>query len=192
MPESARATAPRALLPGWRRWTGVVAACARRTWSPGLGDARSYADLYQEVMGACREAAAAATGPEREFYEMLGGLVSPWMTLEALTRTERDILGDLLQRSREAERRLSGRRDWSRWKSRLSAGALAVAAALALAAVLALALDWWLYAFAGRLRALAVDVRFAWRNLGETWQALIVGGAAVLCAAVLLRRLARR
>lgn len=192
MPEEARAKAGRALLPGWRRWTRVVAACARRSWSPALGDEKSYADLYREVTDACGAAAASATGPDREFYEMLGGLVRPWMTLEALTRAERDILHDLLRHCQEAERRLSGRKDRTRLKSALSAGSWAFAGALVLAAVLALALDWWWFAFAGRLRALAIDVWYAWRNLGDAGRGLVVGGVVVLGGLALLGRLARR
>jgi hypothetical protein len=191
MPESARVKKARDLTRCWRQWTGAVAACAHRSVPPGLTVA-SYGELYDDLLEACRAAAAGASGADREFYQALEGLVRPWLTLEILVRTDQELLADLLGRCQEADRRLRGKqpRPPSRWA--LSAGSAAVIVLLILATAAVFALDWWQASLNRRFGVVVDDVRYAWRELGETNQWLVVGGLAVLLVLGVVARWVRR
>jgi hypothetical protein len=61
------------------------------------------------LLEECEALAAVAALPNRDLYEQIESLVSPWITLESLRQADSDIINDLLLRCRQIDRRLGGR-----------------------------------------------------------------------------------
>src|SRR5439155_23890774 len=95
-----------ALKEHWRQWTGIVERIAQRRGRLSPGDAGSYPALHEALLAACSDRAAAAQGADQAFFERLSGLVRPWLTVEALARTDHKTLGHLLRRCHEVTRAL--------------------------------------------------------------------------------------
>jgi hypothetical protein len=64
--------------------------------------------LHQQLLQTIRARAAVAEGPERDLYQELEELVTPWVSLRSLAREDREILGDLLAHCQHVERILKG------------------------------------------------------------------------------------
>jgi hypothetical protein len=181
----------RVLASHWQRWTGLVAACAARRAVGGV-TAETYLKLHHEVVDACRAAAAAVEGADQEFYQELEGLVLPWVRLDVLARTDREILSHLLLRCREAQRRLKGRKERPKSKWSLSADAAFCIGVLLVVVAATFVLDWWPEWLTGRIERQARAAWNAWRVLGSTQQTLILLAVVALLAIPLLGRLTRK
>jgi hypothetical protein len=92
----------------WHRWVAVVELFAMRRRGRRRLSPRAYEVLYGEVLAACRGRGEAAAEGERAFYHGLENLVLPWLNLRAFERANWDILFDLLECCRQAERQLGG------------------------------------------------------------------------------------
>jgi hypothetical protein len=168
----------------WRSWTAVVDLCARRRRARRRVRPRDYHALHAKLLEACRELAGGAQGSRRAYYEGLANLARPWLTPGVLEQADREILLDLFERCRSAERQL-GARTWLGDAARRAARVLGVAAFAALVILVAWPADWrWLPALdwldgSWRLAALGL------RRLGNAdW--LLLGGAAAVGAAILV------
>ena len=93
----------------WNCWTAVIALFAQRHPARRRVDPRAYAALRRELMAVCRSLAEANLR-HRAYYTGLEEMVRPWLNLRVLARTDRGLLGTLLQRCREVEYELNGRR----------------------------------------------------------------------------------
>jgi|SRR5438445_49935 len=90
----------------WRQWTGIIERIAQRRGRAAPSDATAYAELYEALMAACCDQAAATQGADQAFFERLAGFVRPWLTVDALARTDRKTLGDFLRQCQEITRTL--------------------------------------------------------------------------------------
>jgi hypothetical protein len=93
----------------WGRWTRVVDLFARRKRARKQVDEQEYVKLHHELVQKCRLMADSVNDEDSSFYRYLEELAEPWLHLSVLERAERDILFDLLVRSRQAKDRLRGR-----------------------------------------------------------------------------------
>jgi hypothetical protein len=107
----------------WREWTAIVEHFTVRPFSVRVNRCQ-YETLYKLLLGACRDRAAKAMGPRREFYLRLADFVLPWMTPKALRSTDREILYSVLWYCRQFEQELLDQTElppepeagtWSRW-----------------------------------------------------------------------------
>jgi hypothetical protein len=168
----------------WRRWTAVVELFARRRRARRRVDPTAYERLHRELLGACRSLAGAADEGRRQCSRRLEELAGPWVSPEALERSDREACIDLLAQCRRAEREFGVRpRAWPR--------ALSLARLLTLAAGLAVAALWlapsaWAWLLDG--------FRAAWsaaRSADDAQRALAVGAVVAAAAAFLVWRAAR-
>jgi hypothetical protein len=187
MSEQTRVRAPTRVLPGWQRWTRLLAALVGRR-RIGLIDETSFAELYSSLTQACHDAAEASVGQERAFYESLESLVSPWVTLSILTRTEPAVVRELLKRCRAAEDRMTGRRPHSLFTRAVLIGGLAAG----ILATLAVGLDWGLRSFSGDLWRAVLAAVDGWDRMPSLQRCLILGVGILFLAVPLLARSARR
>jgi serine/threonine protein kinase len=124
--------APAGLLKSWRRWTATVATFALGRRSRRFRDPRAFTTLRNELLATLRARAAETEGPERDVYVTLEEVISPWVHLRSLARTDREILGDLLARCRQIERILKHR------SKGVTAGAIVATVSFVLAVAAAL------------------------------------------------------
>jgi hypothetical protein len=119
----------------WRRWTQIVESFAMRRPSRHRLSSQAYRGLHRGLMQACHSRAGTTFGAKRQFFLGLEEVVRPWLNLEALARTERSILDDLLVRCRQAEQELADPRQIPlpdrRWVG-IGSAALGVVAVIAL------------------------------------------------------------
>lgn len=114
----------------WQQWVRMVALVASRRSLRRRGAEEAYRALHRQLLACCRCVAQQETDPEqRRFYESLGELAKPWLTLHILAQTERKIVADLLDCCYRTEKQLCGRR----WLPRLPRWFLLPAASLAAA-----------------------------------------------------------
>ncbi len=175
------------LLPGWQRWTRLLAALVGRG-RIGLIDETSFAELYRSLTEACHDAAVDAVGEDRAFYEALESLVSPWVTLSVLTRTDPSVVRELLRRCRAAEERMTGRQPQRLFTRAVLIGGL-VAGILA---TLAVGLDWGLRSFSGDLWRAVLAAGDGWDRMPNLERFVILGVAILFLALPLLARSSRR
>jgi hypothetical protein len=95
----------------WRRWLRIVELFAHRRRARRWVDSRSYDMLYANLVEACHSLAdmVEADSEERAYFQNLEHLALPWVSLQSLQAADREILGDLFIRARQAESELSGR-----------------------------------------------------------------------------------
>ncbi len=150
----------------WRRWLRAVALYSGRGWAVGSADPAAYGELHGQLLAACERLAETGGPAERQFYEALTELVRPWVSPAVFARTERDLLADLWERCRAADRRLRGQRPALRV---LRAGApfLWLLAGLTLLGAFAFGLDFGPALFGGYVRALAEGIGHAFFRLTE-------------------------
>jgi hypothetical protein len=98
-----------ALKTHWRRWVGVVHLFASRRPGRRRVETQEYRILHKELMERCRALMASTNEVDRAFYHYLEDLAQPWLSLAVLAKADREIVIDLLERCRQAERQLGGR-----------------------------------------------------------------------------------
>jgi hypothetical protein len=141
-----RSTALAALSSRWRRWTAIVEIFASRRRGRSRVNPEAYRALHRDLTRLCQSLAASADEPERVFCRTLESLVQPWLNPGVLARADREILDDLLNRCREAEREL-GERTQDPAARRRGALVIVVSAVMAGLFVLAQGVDQkWLLA----------------------------------------------
>ena len=162
------------------RWRTVVERHARGVRS----DSRKYAILYGDVVRRCRGLAAAAGEEHKALYEDVEKLLQPWLTSEALTRAEKDILIEVSQRCRQAERSLDGR-PWLRMGRRWVRPILRTLFIGAVAGVLGWVGHQWGLLLQSTYKGARFEISMAIGRLGlgERW---ILGGAIVIAVAILV------
>jgi hypothetical protein len=110
----------------WGRWTQIVELFARRQPAQRRVDPKSYVALRRELIEHCQAMAASANDVDAIFYRYLEDLVQPWLDPVVLSRTDRDILFDLLIRCKDAQSQLRGH-SWIRIFPSMTAPTLVVA-----------------------------------------------------------------
>jgi len=162
------------------RWRTVVERHARGLRS----DSRKYAVLYGEVVRRCRALAAASGEEHKALYEDVEKLLQPWLTSEALTRAEKDILIEVSQRCRQAERSLDGRL-WLRVGRRWVRPVLRILFIGTVGGLLGWAWHQWGTLLHNTFKGARFEITMALGRLGigERW---ILGGAIVIAIAILV------
>jgi hypothetical protein len=94
----------------WEQWTAVIEQLARRRRTRHRADDEAYRLLHRELVRTCRRLADDAAEAKRPFFDGLGELAKPWLTLDVLERTDCEILFDLLLRCRQVGDDLAGRK----------------------------------------------------------------------------------
>jgi len=94
----------------WSQWTSVVERIARRRKIRRAVSPGEYRALHDTMMIACRKQRADGSGPWQQLAEQMVRLGEPWVTLEALKSSNQRILLDLLDRCREVDAEMNGKR----------------------------------------------------------------------------------
>jgi hypothetical protein len=123
---------PVGLLKSWRRWTEIVRCFARGRVSKRSANQLAFSRLRDQLLATLRERAERVQGPERDFYLAVQELVTPWVSLLALAREDREIRQDLLARCQQVEEILERHSPGTTATGRLVAVSLLAAVALAL------------------------------------------------------------
>jgi hypothetical protein len=127
---------------------------------------------------------------KKTFYEEIEQVIRPWLNVEALIQADKEILVEMLQRCRRAERVLSGR-PWLRVNRRwLKPVLMVLAGALSLAVLTWAAVRWQLLlqsTFKGARYQITVGIDRM--GVSERWMA--GGTIAVIVAMILLSRTAK-
>jgi hypothetical protein len=95
----------------WQQWVGVL-----ETFFAGgrlSVDDASYRTLRASLLEHCR--APAAGGPRPAVLGVVEGIVEPWLTLQALARTDRETLSSLLLRCHQLDGELTSRLGGRAW-----------------------------------------------------------------------------
>ena len=174
----------------WRRWTAVIERFARKKRGRHRLSGPAYDALHQDLLHVCRSLADAADERGRSFYKGLESLAQPWLSPSVLEKADHEVLFDLLERCRQAERELNARP-----RAYLAPLCAWLTLALAAAVVWFALLDWvgdrgWdpLYKQANQeLRAL----RWAIGSPDTSWIWLGGSGLVALIAGWLIVRAAR-
>jgi len=175
----------------WRQWLKAVALYSGRGWGIGSADPAAYGELYAQLLADCERLADAGGPADRQFYEALTALVRPWVSPAVFSRTERDLLDDLWQRCRTADRRLRGVRPAPAW-TRAAAPVFWLLAALTLLGAFAFGLDYGTALFGGRVRAAAESVWFVCARLTEMERFVLLLVVLVILGIGLFARVRRR
>jgi hypothetical protein len=80
----------------WQAWCDVLEAI-RAGQAPALSEA-GYQDLHCRLLTACQARAEAAAAETQALWRQLADLVQPWLSLQALTATDAETLGQLCRR----------------------------------------------------------------------------------------------
>lgn len=96
----------------WHEWTRIVGLFARRRRARRSVDARGYAELQAELVGACRSLEEMADAEDKPYFRSLEQLAGPWVSIQSFRATDREILEGLFRRCLIVERELGGR-TWS-------------------------------------------------------------------------------
>jgi hypothetical protein len=107
---SGRGAEIRALKACWSCWVDVVELFARERIGRHRVNPEAYRMLHKDLLEQCRSLARSGGDGDSAFYSRLEELAQPWISSAVLARAEPEILGDLLSRCRDAQRRLGGRR----------------------------------------------------------------------------------
>jgi hypothetical protein len=165
----------------WQRWTAVV-----ETISRGKNYARfsepEYRQLHGELLALCRKQSEHAEGTQRERFQLLGGMVEPWLTPRTLAAADRETLRGLVQRCQQIEQELGVSHGYV---------TLFTHVAVVLCLTVAVAVGWQLF----RLQREAAPARTWLAGLWKTvqanpvlWVALVVPAVVFLSIALLARR----
>src|SRR5687768_15492285 len=92
MTSQVEATAAADLKRCWRRWAAIVGGYARGRGGLARVSPAAYAALHKDLLAACECLAGRAEAPLRDRYRRLADLASPWVTLDVLSGTDREIL----------------------------------------------------------------------------------------------------
>lgn len=91
----------------WDRWTAAVDASTGQKKPKWRVSPDKYRVLHRELLQSCRQ--AATTEQDNHIYARMENIVAPWVSLEAFTHTDRQVLRGLLDQCDEVSRTL-GRR----------------------------------------------------------------------------------
>jgi len=98
----------------WRAWTRIIGRLARRAGSGLRLNSEEYETLHRALLALCDEHAATD-----ESYRQLGEVVRPWVTLQVLQMTDRELLVGLYAQCWRIDRDLHGghglRAERARW-----------------------------------------------------------------------------
>jgi hypothetical protein len=108
--ETGLLTTPANLGQLWRQWLAIIELFARQGRTHSQVDPKNYLILHRGLIATCRALARDLDNPKREIYERMDRLVSPWLSVGALEKADREILNDLLLVCRVIDRQLGGRR----------------------------------------------------------------------------------
>jgi serine/threonine protein kinase len=103
-------SAPSSLRKAWRQWARTVEILAFGLGPHRLPSLRDYKTLHHQLLQSIRARVAVADRPERDLYQGLDDLITPWVSLRSLAREDREILCDLFVRCHHFERILKGHR----------------------------------------------------------------------------------
>lgn len=193
MPALLTRTGAATLRPYWKQWSRAIAGYALRRGSRLRPDA--HANLHRRVLATCHALATASLGEEKEFYEYLEGLVRPWSAPETLTRTDRDLLLDLMFQCQEAERRLEGSKDRIQKLGRILNRFLVVVVATFVVAFLSLVLLTALSSPRDTLGWIVSRTDHLWHSTSgfSSTEKMLLGGAVLTVGALaIVARSARR
>jgi hypothetical protein len=168
----------------WRRWTAIVDMFARRKRARLHVDAANYSTLHQQVVEACRSLAERVEAPRRVFYQHLEQVAGPWLNLRILEHGEKEILFDLMERCRQAEKELGGRGRAAAIRRALP-GVLLFAAVAGLVLLAALASGWWTPVLA-KIREWFGEVWFAVQHASLLQRAVAASVIVTLAAGYFL------
>jgi hypothetical protein len=178
-----------ALRAGWRQWTAIVEAFARRRPARRRVSPQAYARLHQGLLAACRSLAETATEADKSYYQGLESLAGPWLTAEVLARTDRQLLGDLWLRCRQVQRELGGGPGFPAvWRWAVS---VLLLGALAAAVPFAQLMGWVRLPTLGQIRDWSEDVWFAVKHLSPLHWLVLGTVVAILTGTFLISRTAK-
>jgi hypothetical protein len=172
----------------WRQWTEAVEKIARRQSRRRYVEPNGYERLHKELLNLCDHLAREADAPHRSFFEYLGEMARPWLTLRVLEQADREILLWLHSSCVSAERRLTGSRRYH-WRRGLRIALKVGATGCVLVAVSWASFRFW------------TDLRLWWRNLAHAllvvydrigFEWLLLGGFGLVLVAVLVVSYSRR
>lgn len=166
------------------RWTGLVERSLNGR-APGVSPGE-YEELHKDILIACRVLRARTGRPMNGYCQQLEDLLLPWLSLDTVQKADGAVLGSVLARIRELERRLGIRHRQGvgkHWIVGFVTAAVVVGFGLAIA--------YWNSPFVIMLMDWLEGWRFRLVH-GTGGDRLIVGGAVItLLAMVLLHRSAR-
>lgn len=168
------------------RWREVVEGYARgRRGDPGM-----YAGLHGELLLRCRALSEECGEEHKALCEEVEKLVRPWLSSAALIQAKQDILLEMLQRCRQAERRL-GRPSWLEVGRQWLRPALATVMGGTVLGVLVWAtVRWWL-PLRSLFKGTRYEIRIALERLGTSERWMLGGAIAIVLAMVVLSRTAK-
>ena len=91
----------------WWRWCAVLEAQATGRKMP-CGNEAGYTVLYRELLSEVRSHHAAASGPSRDFFARMEGLVEPWINLKTIAAMDSEGLLSLLRHVRLIDVEMNG------------------------------------------------------------------------------------
>ena len=168
------------------RWRQAVEVYAR-----GLrDDPQKYAAVHGQLLQYCREMAQEAGGQQKAFYEDVEQVVRPWINAQALIQADKEILIEMLQRCRMAERVLSGQSLLKVNRRWLKPILMVLAGGLSLAVLAWATVRWWLL-LKGTFKGARFQITWALDRLGTAERWMIGGSIAIIVAMFLLSRTAK-
>jgi len=184
-------TVPADLAKLWRRWTAIIELFARRRLARNWVVTEQYSILHHELLEHCRVLAEASAPPGSAFYRSLEEMVQPWLTPYVLAHADQEILQDLLYRSLQAERQLSGRGAWRVAVERWAGPVLTVLLGVGLVAGIAwMGEELWLPVWS-RAREWWQVLGYTLKQWAQFQNLLLAGAVAVVVALFLAVRTAR-
>src|SRR5689334_13884777 len=90
----------------WHQWTRIVGLFAKRRRARRGVDSRTYAAIHAELTEACRSLADLADQEDKAYFLGLEQFAAPWVSIQSLRATDREILEGLFRRCLEIEREL--------------------------------------------------------------------------------------
>jgi hypothetical protein len=84
----------------WDQWTRIVARVADRGGVPSHDE---YARLHRKLLVACKSAFPDANASQRQIQHRLEELISPWVSLESLEHSDRQIVRNLHSQCRQIQ-----------------------------------------------------------------------------------------
>jgi hypothetical protein len=173
----------------WRRWTEIVRCFALQKKRRYNVLPEEYHKLHGELLEYARRHAATADAAGLELLRAVEEMVAPWVSPEALSRADREILLQLLGRCEEVKELLEGGRG-RRSTRRRAMVALGAAVVLFGLVLMMGSQDFW-PAAAGVLRwpqRFVADVR----DWSVERKLILVGGVISVLLIVMLRSSGRR
>jgi hypothetical protein len=104
----------------WQRWSAVVELFAfRRPGRRGIKQS-TYKTLHRELLEACQDLEATASGKDKTNYHQMSTIARPWLSVQALARADHLILLSLRESCQTMGREIGAPRERT-WHPRLGA-----------------------------------------------------------------------